>query len=156
MKRGPVVSNASPLIGLERIGQLSLLPQIFSSVVIPTAVADEVFATARVPDWIEVNALQQVISAQVLQYALGRGESEAISLAVEVGARLLIIDDRPARRLAQALHLPVIGTLRILLLAKSSGLVQVVRPSLDALVHHGFRISPGLYKQVLNDAGEVL
>ena len=64
MKRGPVVSNASPLIGLERIGQLSLLPQIFSSVVIPTAVADEVFATARVPDWIEVNALQQVISVR--------------------------------------------------------------------------------------------
>jgi len=65
-----------------------------------------------------------------------------------------MLDDRPARRLAQALHLPVIGTLGILLAAKRRQLLITIGPCLDALLQHDFRIAPSLYENVLSAAGE--
>ena len=122
----------------------------------PPAVVREVGATTRLPTWIEQRDLTQVVGPRILSASLGAGESEAISLALEVQARLLILDDRPARRLAQALHLPPIGTVGILLAAKRQNVVPVLRPSLDALVQHDFRIGQRLYEQVLRDAGETV
>jgi hypothetical protein len=89
-----------------------------------------------------------------LQAQLGPGESEAISLAVELHARWVILDDRPARRLAEALGLPLIGTLGIVLVAKRRGFLREVRASLDELMKVGFRVAPELYRRVLIDAGE--
>ena len=60
----------------------------------------------------------------------------------------------PARRLARALGLPVIGTLGILLAAKRRGFLPAVQPCVDALIQNGFRIAADLYKRVLADAGE--
>jgi predicted nucleic acid-binding protein len=57
-----VVSNASPLINLTRIGQLTLLPRIFGRLLIPDAVWQEVVIDGRgqpgaeevrLADWIE-------------------------------------------------------------------------------------------------------
>ena len=90
----------------------------------------------------------------MLRAGLGEGESEAISLAVELKFRWIILDDCAARRLAQSLSLSVIGTLGLLLAAKRRGLLSLVRPSLDALVSHGFHIAPALYDRVLEEAGE--
>lgn len=154
MITGPVISNSSPLIGLERIGHLQLLESLFGTVVVPPAVVREVGATASLPVWIEQRTLTQVVGPRILSTSLGAGESEAISLALELQARLLILDDRPARRLAQALQIPVIGTVGILLAAKHRSLLPAVRPSLDALIQQEFRISPRLYEQILIDAGE--
>ncbi len=106
------------------------------------------------PAWIEQQQLTQAIGPLILSASLGAGESEAISLALETKARLVLLDDRPARRLAQALHLPIIGTLGILLAAKRRQLLPAMRPSLDALLQHDFRISQRLYEQVLLDANE--
>ena len=77
-----------------------------------------------------------------------------ISLALEIHVARIILDDRPARRLAQALGLTVIGTLGLLLAAKRRGYLAVVKPSLDSLVHHGFHIAADLYQRILTDAGE--
>lgn len=84
----------------------------------------------------------------------GPGESEVIGLAPEIGAHWVILDERPARRSAQALGLFVIGTLGVLLASKRRGFLAAVRPCLAALVNFGFQISPGLYDLVLADAGE--
>lgn len=154
MTSGIVISNASPLIALEQIGQLGLLEQLFSSVVIPPAVVREVSASVALPPWVTEQSLDQAVGPRVLTASLGVGESEAISLALEVHARLLILDDRPARRLAQALGLSIIGTLGVLLAAKQRNLLPSVRPSLAALLQFDFRIAPGLYDQILLDAGE--
>ncbi len=151
-----VVSNTSPLIGLERIGQLHLLQQLFGVVVVPPAVVREIGATTTLPKGIEQRDLTQTVGPRILSASLGAGESEAISLALEYHARVINLDDRPARRLAQVLHLPVIGTVGVLLAAKRQKLLPVLRPSLDALVQHDFRIGQQLYEQVLRDAGEAL
>jgi uncharacterized protein len=150
----PVISNASPLITLEQIGHLGLLTGLFSAVLIPPAVAREIAPTVTLPAWVSEHAVTQPIGPQILRTALGPGESEAIALALEIGAQWVILDERPARRLAQALGLPVIGTLGVLLASKRRGLLPTVRPCVDALVNCGFHISPGLYDLVLADAGE--
>ena len=154
MTSAPVVSNASPLIALEQIGHLELLEQLFGSVLIPPAVAREVAPTVALPTWIGQQELAQPVGPRILGASLGPGESEAISLALETQAELVVLDERPARRLAQALHLPVIGTLGILLAAKRRQLLVSIRPSLDTLLQHDFRIAPSLYENVLSAAGE--
>jgi predicted nucleic acid-binding protein len=154
MSSAPVTSNASPLIALAQIGHLDLLEGLFSAVLIPPAVAREIAPTVILPAWVSERALAQSIGPQILRTALGPGESEAISLALEIGAQWVILDERPARRLAQALGLPVIGTLGVLLASERRGFLSAVRPCVDALVNFGFHISPGLYDLGLADAGE--
>ena len=112
MNSAPVVSNASPLIALEQIAHLHLLHELFAAVLIPPAVVREIAPTVTLPTWVNERARTQPIGPQILRASLGPGESEAISLALEVGAQWVLLDERPARRLAQALGLPVIGTLR--------------------------------------------
>jgi predicted nucleic acid-binding protein len=152
--RDPVVSNASPLIALEQIGQLDLLRSLFNEVLIPPAVSKEIASSVALPEWIVERTLTQPIGPQTMRTSLGPGESEAISLALEIDARWLIVDERAARRTAQALGIPVIGTLGILLAAKRRNLLPTVKPCLDALMSHDFRIASDLYEQVLSDAGE--
>ena len=94
-------------------------------------------------------------SASVLRRRLGDGEREALALAIELRADWIILDDLPARRSAQAASLNVIGTLGMLVAAKRAGLLQSIRPDLDALVRTSFFLSPQLYEQLLQAAGEI-
>lgn len=151
---GVVVMNSSPLIALEQIGQLDLLDALFGSVLAPPAVAAEVAPTVFLPPIVQIQPLARPLPPKVQSALLGRGESEAIGLAVETAASWLILDDRPARRLAEHLSLPVIGTLGILAAAKRQGKVPAVRPLLDALITRRFRISPKLYEMIIAHAGE--
>lgn len=150
-----VVSNSSPLIALQQIGQLDLLQALFITLLVPPAVAREITPTVTIPNWIMERTLTQAVGARILNSSLGPGESEAISLALEIGTQWIILDDRPARRLAQSLGLPVIGTLGVLLASKRRGRLEALRPQLDGLIKFGFFIAPDLYEQILVDAGEV-
>ncbi len=86
----PVVADASPVIALHQIGQLRLLPGIFTAVIVPPAVAREI--QPRVPSvpWILERPLEQAIAPLVLRASLEAGESEASSLAIEVHADRLL------------------------------------------------------------------
>ena len=120
MTAGPVVCNSSPLIALDQIGRLDILTQLFGTVLAPPAVVRETSPPTILPGWITEQAPTQPIGSQILRASLGPGEREAISL-LEVSAAWTVLDDRPARRLAQALGLPVIGTPGILLAGKRRG-----------------------------------
>lgn len=149
------VSDSSPLIALAQVGQIDLLPKLFCTVVIPPAVAAETAPTLTVlPAWIQVLQLKQPPHPETSKASFGPGEREAISLAVEVQAGQLIVDDQPARRLARRLGLSVIGTVGILLAAKRLGHLQQVQPVLDDLLKADFFLSPELYERVLMQAGE--
>src|SRR5437879_2741329 len=94
MTTAPVISNASPLIALNQIGQLPLLQQLFAKVFIPRAVALEVAPSVNsLPSWIEPRTLSQPIGPRILSASLGAGESESICLALEMQAQLTILDD---------------------------------------------------------------
>jgi len=97
----PVISNSSPLIALTRIGRLNLLHRLHTRIHIPPAVAREVDPTgAELPDWILVQELARPLQPGTVSGSIGPGEREVISLGLESGAALLILDDQPARRLA--------------------------------------------------------
>ena len=151
----PVVSNSSPLIALARIQRLNLLPAIFESVLIPAAVAREIRPSVpAVPAWLQVRAPAAPLPGHVSRRRLGDGELEAIALAIELNADPIIIDDRPARHLAEASGLNVIGTLGLLLGARRVGLIDRIRPELDSLLKTSFFLSPELYNELLRSAGE--
>lgn len=149
-----VVCNSSPLIGLEQIGQLNILHALFGTISVPPAVVQEIAPSVALPEWIEQKALVQSIGPLIMKASLGQGESEAISLALEFNARLIILDDRPARRLAQLLSLSVVGTLGVLLMARQKNLIPAVKPCLEEPMRFDFRIAPALYEQILEDANE--
>ena len=150
----PVVCNTSPLIALHQIGQVHLLQNLFGRLLVPPAVIQEAQSIGSLPPWIVSREPSQPLGPQMLGVSLGAGESAAIALALEVRASRVILDDRPARRTAQAIGLAVIGTLGVLTAGKRRGWVQAVRPCMDQLINTGFRIAPALYKQVLSDTGE--
>lgn len=149
-----VVADASPLIAFAQIGQLHLLQALFTSLFVPPAVAREVAPSVTSHPWIVERRLAQPIAPSVLQAGLGPGESEAISLALEVRADHFVVDEKAARHLAEGLRLNVIGTLGILLAARRKGLIPAVRPQVDALIAKNFWISPRLVEQALAAVGE--
>jgi predicted nucleic acid-binding protein len=151
-----VVSNSSPLIALAEIKQLDLLRRLFESVWIPRAVAAEVAPSLpTLPDWIAIRELAQPVPPAVLSRALGLGEREALALTLESRPTYVILDDRPARRVAVELGLPLIGTLGILVMAKQEGLISSIRPQVDALLNSGFFIGHDLYRDLLSDTNEL-
>ncbi len=154
-----VVSNTGPLIALASIGQFDLLHKLFGTIQIPPAVRAEIrdqttLDAVTAADWIIVRDAQDEIAVQLLKEELDAGESQAIIVARERHADLLLIDERAARRKASTLELTAIGTLGVLLMAKKRGLIPVIAPLLTDLYRSGFRMSPKLYEQVLQSADE--
>jgi hypothetical protein len=98
--------------------------------------------------------LTQPLASQIVAARLGPGEREAIALALELGATELVLDDLSARRLAQSLHIVVIGSVGLLLRAKEKGLISEVRPLIQAMQDAEFHISDRVFDGVLAAAGE--
>ena len=150
-----IVSNTSPLIALHHLGELEIIPKILhTGIFIPPAVAEELRSRGFLLEWTEVIPLQNPLAPRILNASLGPGESEAIALALEVGADVVLLDDKAARRLAVTMGLQVLGTLGLLLKAKEADVISEVRTRLDALRTLPFPTAPKLFDAVLKEAGE--
>ena len=88
------------------------------------------------------------------EMSVDKGEASSIALALEIPNSILIIDEKKGRGLAQSLHLEIIGTLKVLLLAKQKGIIPSIKPLLVELDEHNFRFSKLLVKEVLIEARE--
>lgn len=159
-----VVSDASPLIALAAVGHLRLMHDLYGRVWIPKSVHREVVQVGserpgvrdlQAAEWILVHPVKNPFLVRALEGELDQGEAEAIALALEVGADLLLVDERRGRRAAVRLQVRILGTLGLLIEAKVKGLIPAIRPILDDLLHKaGFRLSPDLYARVLQETGE--
>lgn len=159
-----VVSNTSPIINLAAINHLDVLRQVFGTIVIPQAVYHEIVVVGsgqpgadevREANWIQVHAITNQPLITVLTLSLDQGEAEAIALAVEIQADLVLLDERMGRSVASHFGLKCIGLLGILIEAKRTGVLPAVKPVLDDLRSKaGFWVSPALYDQVLQTVDE--
>lgn len=162
-----VVSDSSVLIGLAAIRQFDLLSLLYREVVIPDTVWREVTGAdltfpgvretkaARAAGWIEVATASNRALVTQLESTLDRGEAEAIALAVERAAVLLLLDESDGRRMARTMGVAVTGTLGVLLRAKACGHVPAIKPLLTELIErHHFRLHRDLYRQALLQSGE--
>ncbi len=162
MEPGIVVSNTTPLIALAWIEQLELLPMLFGVIYIPQAVHRELHrnpekigsAELIAASWLRVKAVQNTLAVEMLVDELDAGESEAIVLAHELMAGLLLMDERRGRRRAATAGLAIVGTLGILIEARKRGLIGPLRPLLDRLRELPFRMNETLYGDVLRQVGE--
>jgi predicted nucleic acid-binding protein len=159
-----VVSNSTPLISLTWINRFDLFQTLYNSLVVPDAVWHEVVnkginrpgaLEVQNASWIQTQTVKNRSLVKALQQDLDAGEAEAIALALELNADLLIMDERLGRRTAQHFDLSMIGTVGVLISARQQGLIDFLKPELDKLRNlAGFRLSENLYQQVLRDAKE--
>lgn len=149
-----IVAVTSPLNYLVLIQSEFVLPSLYGAVWIPPAVLDELQAletedivkrwSASPPDWLRVRAPNRIVPS----LAVDDGEAAAISLALEIHADRLLIDDRDGREVATTLGLQVAGTLAVLRDAAKQRLINL-RDAIEKLQRTTFRASPDLYQQIL-------
>ena len=128
-----IIADTTPLRYLVVLGQVDLLPALFGQVMIPPAVIGELQhpkAPAAVrawiaspPPWLDVRPCSLLPDAILLR--LDPGEREAILLAQELQADLVLVDDQDARAEATRRALTAMGTLRVFELAAERGLVDL-------------------------------
>jgi predicted nucleic acid-binding protein len=158
-----VVSDTSPIRDLNHLGLLPVVFQLYGQLWVPTAVASELehpaspFApifVSRIPN-VQIRSVVDTALAAKLEQDLDRGEAEAIALAVESKAAMLLIDESAGRQVANQMGLKYIGALGVLVAAKKSGFIPAVRSLLDRLRKEiSFWISDAVYDKVCQLAGE--
>jgi uncharacterized protein len=160
-----VVSDTSPVRCLSHVGQLDVLPALFGEVLVPPAVVQELanprgrFAPLDVGMMPQLRVRRPADAGRVAQFAadamLHPGESEALALAIEVGAAAVLIDEAVGRAAALRAGLTPIGVAGVLLRAKQNSLLPAVGPILDQIVSElRFFVAPELREYVLRQAGE--
>jgi predicted nucleic acid-binding protein len=126
-----VIADSSPLIALTNIDCTEVLPKLFREIVIPPAVATELALPprpkpvrdfiARPPSWLKMVKPSSLLPIPQLH----PGEIEALSLALELHADLVLIDERKAYREALARKLNAVGTVRVLERAAEENLIDL-------------------------------
>ena len=157
-----VICNTSPLQYLHQIGQLSILPALVGSIIVPPSVLVELDAGIEKgldlpqPENLRWIKIQAPISAPAVSLItdLGPGESQVLMLALEIPGSVALLDDALARRIAIAKGIAIKGTLGLLLDAKRAGHLTAVKPSVDRLQELGFRLASKTRQAVLKIAGE--
>jgi len=158
-----VVCNTSPLILLAKIQRLDLLEQLYKEIFIPGSVLDEISAKPAE----EATQIQAFLSRRVFQLhsiakgildglspELGAGEREAIALALDKKADLVILDDLQGRGIAWKRGLAVTGTVGVLIESRQRRLISSLRHELDRLIEAGMWISEIFYHRILKEFGE--
>jgi predicted nucleic acid-binding protein len=161
----PIIADASPLIGLARIGLLDLLRELYGGVVIPSQVLEELHVHENRPGsrtlllaleagWLRAETIRDSVDMASLMRSIGPGEAGAILLAEQRPCRFVLLDEKRGRAVAKRRNIPVAGTGTILLAAKKRALIKSVSMTLDQLAAVGYRLSPGLRAEIIRLAGE--
>jgi predicted nucleic acid-binding protein len=151
-----VVSNTSPLNYLILVEEIEVLPRLYKRVIIPQSVCEELQAEETPgpvrtwilspPDWLEISSETGSMDSELA--SLHAGERDAISLAMQLQASALIIDERRGRGEAEKRELKVIGTIGVLAFAHECGLLNLSNV-IGRLQQTTFHLSPKLVASVL-------
>jgi len=147
-----VISDASCLIVLSKIGELELLYLLYGQVYITPEIAREF--GENYPSWIIVETVQDKACQKSLETRLDVGEASAIALAIEKTDSLVILDDLKARKLVRKLDLALTGTLGVVSKAKERGYCDKIKPIIEKIGQSNFRISQQVINNLLSRYGE--
>ena len=152
-----VIADSGPLRYLVVIEQVHLLPQLYGRIVIPPGVVHELTQAAtpqsvrlwmkQLPEWVKVISPQEPLPE--FPALLGTGEREAIALALELTADVLLADDEAARIEARRRSIPVQGTLGVLDVAAEHSLLADLPSVLQRLRNTNFRASQKLFDSLM-------
>lgn len=153
-----VIADTTPLRHLIAIGRGDILRKIYGEIVVPTAVWRELHADStptlvlqfvtQASEWLRVIEPSVVDPVPDFDF-IDPGEREAIQLAIELSADLLLIDDRDGRETALRFQMPVTGTLGVLERADILGLISDFPQVIAELEASGFYLSARLRNAVL-------
>ena len=158
-----LIADSSPLIALAGVNRLNLLPRLYSRVIAPSAVIDEILAGGENASgryfldrasWLEHWTLER--TTELISIALGRGETEAIQLAEQLPNSRLLLDDHRARRVAEDLNLEIIGSAGILVQGKRKLLIRKVVPILKNMRKNGYYIGDRVIQRAAQAVGETV
>jgi predicted nucleic acid-binding protein len=156
------VMNASPVILLAKAKVIHLVPQICEQLVVPAGTVQEV-ERGKLSDagraWLASEGARFVhqpgrIPERVAHLGLGLGETQVLAWLLEQPGFEGVLDDLKARRCATQLNVPVIGSLRVLIVMKEQRLIPAIRPAVDRFHEAGSYVSQALVQEALRIAGE--
>jgi len=159
-----VIVNATPLINFASISRLDILKSLFGKIIVPFHVWDEVVTKAgeydtseviKSADFLTIKKAKDEMLYKTLLMDINKGEAEAIVLALEIKASLVILDEKEARDFAEYYGLNFTGTVGCLLRAKQKWIIKNLKPVLDDIMIKGnFWLSDDVYNKVINLAKE--
>ena len=147
-----VISDTSCLIALDRIDYLHILRETFNHILTTPEIEQEF--GQKLPDWIHIQKNKDDNKKRELEISVDKGEASAIALALEIRNCTLIIDEKKGRELAKKLHIDIIGTLKVILLAKQKGIIPRVKPLIEQLQRDNFRLAKNIVNQIIKESGE--
>ena len=163
-----VVSDTTPIISLLKARRVELLEAMFGEVIVPFAVYEELVSNPRFADEAELVKSSVFIRKVILHNTeeicllmrsagLDEGESEAITLARERRAHVLLMDEAKGRQVAKRMGLPVMGTLGLLLASCKRGLLgrEDVLECIEAMEKADIRISDTLHRYIIDRLDEL-
>ncbi|MCF2504361.1 DUF3368 domain-containing protein [Dyadobacter sp. CY107] len=156
-----VVSDTSVISGLLQSESLHILQKLYKNIVIPNEVfielgqLDRALFTQLFSDWIEIKHVHDSKLLHELSSLLDLGEAEAITLAKDLKADVLLIDEKKGRAIATQLGLNITGILGILIQAKRQNHVAEIKPIIRILTEKaGVWFKPDLIGEVLTIVNE--
>jgi predicted nucleic acid-binding protein len=85
---------------------------------------------------------------------LGNGESDAITLYLEIGADFLLCDDKKAKNYAKSININVVGSFGLLIKAKEKKLIDSIKPLVGIIEKSDIFIDKQTVKTILQSVGE--
>lgn len=162
-----IVSNASPLMYLAKIGKLDLLKELFKEIIVPKEVYEEIVVEGKKEGFLDAYVVESAVNEKRIKVEevrvdkelemfapeIDSGEIAVISLARKIKPSLVLIDDASARTIAEGFGFNVKGTLYVLLMALKKKLIEKkeIKDLINRLIKLGFRISHELYGEVLKE-----
>jgi len=147
-----IISDTSCFIILTKVGELELLHKVYGQVTTTIDIANEY--GEKLPEWVEIKDTKDKYRQQLLEMQIDKGESSAITLALETPDSTLILDDYKARKIAEQLGLSFTGTIGVIIKSKLLGIIPSIKPLLDKIRQTDFRISADIELQALKEANE--